>query len=278
MLDCLGQTKRGADVEKGKETLLQGLPQAKECCFHRTQRPGESIAEYVRSLRELARDCDIVQATAEQYRDVLTGDAFIKGLALSSIRQRLLKVDGIDFKTAIERAEILDRSQHQSVFYSAISTYSATAAKQDSEPDSSHPSPPALARLTTRKKRVRQCYFCGDALHTVGRKQCPAKDEHRNKCGKVGPFQKVCRSEERKLFAASASSSLSLDKQGTLSTDQTPLLLFILAGSPSSLKGSVVPCSLNGLLFDSLLDTGASDNFVDKKVAESLGLKPQGGT
>ena len=51
-----------------------------------------------------------------------------------------------------------------------------------------------------------------------------------------------------------------------------------MAGSPSSLKGSVVPCSLNGLLFDSLLDTGASDNFADKKVAESLGLKPQGGT
>ena len=31
-------------------------------------------------------------------------------------------------------------------------------------------------------------------------------------------------------------------------------------------------------MFDSLLDTGASGNFVDKKVAESLGLKPQGGT
>ena len=43
-----------------------------------------------------------------------------------------------------------------------------------------------------------------------------------------------------------------------------------MAGAPSSLKGSVVPCSLNGLLFDSLLDTGASDNFADKKVAESL--------
>ena len=31
-------------------------------------------------------------------------------------------------------------------------------------------------------------------------------------------------------------------------------------------------------MFDGLLDTGASGNFIDKKVAESLGLKPQGGT
>ena len=135
-----------------------------------------------------------------------------------------------------------------------------------------------MARLTTRKKRIRQCYFCGDAAHTGGQKQCPTKNEHCHKCGKVDHIQKVCWSEERKLFAASASSSLSLDKKGTLSTDQTLLLLFILAGAPSCLKVSVVPCSLNGLLFDSLLDTGASNNFVDEKVAKSLGLKPRGGT
>ena len=86
----------------------------------RTQRPGESIEEYIPFLRELSRDCDFVQVTAEQYRDELTRDTFIKELASSSIRQRLLEVDDIDFKTAIERVEILDRAQHQSVFYFAL--------------------------------------------------------------------------------------------------------------------------------------------------------------
>ena len=107
---------------------------------------------------------------------------------MSSIRQRLLEVDGIDFKTAIKRVEIPSQAQHQSVIYSAISTYSATATKQDSELDSSHPSSPNLAHLTTKKKPIRQCYFCGDALHTGGRKHCPAKDERCHKCGKVGHF------------------------------------------------------------------------------------------
>ena len=46
-----------------------------------------------------------------------------------------------------------------------------------------------------------------------------------------------------------------------------------MAGSPSSLKGSAVPCSLNGLPFDSFLGTGVSDNFVDEKIAKSLDLK-----
>ena len=170
-------------------------------------------------------------ATYDEAKTALTR-AYHKQKRCSSIRQRLLEVDDIDFKTAIKRAEILDRAQHQSVFYSATSTYSTTATKQDSESDSSHPSPPALARLTTRKKRIRQCYFCGDALHTGGRKQSPAKDERCHKCGKVSHFQKVYQSEERKLFAASASTSLSLDKQETLSTDQTPFLRSILAGAP----------------------------------------------
>ena len=128
----------------------------------RTQCPGESIAEYVHSLRELARDCDFVQVTAEQYRDELTRDAFINGLASSSIRQRLLEVDGIDFKTAIERAEILDRAQHQLVIYSATSTHTASATKQDSEPDSSHPSSP-------------KCYFCGGCSSYRWEKAVPSK-------------------------------------------------------------------------------------------------------
>ena len=132
-----------AAYDEAKTALTRAYDKQKNAVFARhllmtrTQRPGESIAEYVPSLREPARDSDFVQVTAEQYRDELTRDAFINRLASSSIRQRLLEVDGTDFKTAIERAlhEILDRAQHLSVFYSGTSTYSATATKQDSEPD-----------------------------------------------------------------------------------------------------------------------------------------------
>ena len=61
-------------------------------------------------------------------------------------------------------------------------------------------------------------------------------------------------------------------------TNKTPLLLSILAGAFSSRKGNVVPCFLNGLSFNTLLDTKASDNFVDEKVAKYQGLKPRCGT
>ena len=51
-----------------------------------------------------------------------------------------------------------------------------------------------------------------------------------------------------------------------LPTQQTPLLLSILAGAPPYLKGDVISCSSGGSSFDSLLDAGASNNFVDEKL------------
>ena len=68
---------------------------ARHLLMIRTQRSGESIAEYVHSLRELARDCDFVQVITEQNRDEFTRDTFINKLASSSIQQRLLEVDMI---------------------------------------------------------------------------------------------------------------------------------------------------------------------------------------
>ena len=114
----------------------------------RTQRSSEIIAEYFHSPQELARDFDFVQITAEQCRDELTRDVLVNGLASSSIRQYLLEVDDIDFKATIER-ETLDRAQRHFVFYSAPSTCSATATKQDAEPDSLRP--PSLGSSHNRK-------------------------------------------------------------------------------------------------------------------------------
>ena len=85
----------------------------------RKQQTDESIAEYVHALRKLARDRSFTNVSAEQYRQELTRDAFINGLTSSNIRQRLLEEDELDFKAAIDHAEILDRALEQSNFYAS---------------------------------------------------------------------------------------------------------------------------------------------------------------
>ena len=74
----------------------------------RKQQTDESIAECVHALRKLARGCSSTNVSAEQHREELTRDAFINGLTSSNTRQRLLEEDELDFKTPIDRAEILN--------------------------------------------------------------------------------------------------------------------------------------------------------------------------
>ena len=55
-----------------------------------------------------------------------------------------------------------------------------------------------------------------------------------------------------------------------------PQLFSIIASSPDSLKHSIISCMLRGRPVDSLLDTGASKNFISNKIVNTVGLIPNG--
>ena len=103
----------------------------------RVQNSGESIAEYVHALKQLARDCEFQQVSADRYRDELTRDSFINEISSSAIRQRLLQEDQLTLQTAVNKAEMLDRAQKQSSFYAekvtmrSVSTSGNTALHKD---------------------------------------------------------------------------------------------------------------------------------------------------
>ena len=84
---------------------------ARHLLMSRTQNSGESIAEYVHALKQLARDCNFQAVSAEQYRNKLTSDAFILGITSSAIRQWLLEEDKLTFQDAVTKAELLDGAQ-----------------------------------------------------------------------------------------------------------------------------------------------------------------------
>ena len=70
---------------------------ARHLLMSRTQNSGESIAEYVHALKQLARDCNFQAVSAEQYQNELTRDAFIHGITSTAIRQRLSEEDELTF-------------------------------------------------------------------------------------------------------------------------------------------------------------------------------------
>ena len=91
---------------------------ARHLLMTRSQKEVEKIDEYVHALNQLARDCEFKNVSAEEYKDNLTRDAFINEICSSTIRQRLLEENQLDFKSVIGKAQLLDQAEKQSVFYS----------------------------------------------------------------------------------------------------------------------------------------------------------------
>ena len=88
---------------------------ARHLLMSRVQNSGESIAEYVHALKQLARDCECQQVSADRYRDELTRDSFINGISSSAIRQRLLEEDQLTLQTAVKRPRCLNGHKNNQV-------------------------------------------------------------------------------------------------------------------------------------------------------------------
>ena len=58
------------------------------------------------------------------------------------------------------------------------------------------------------------------------------------------------------------------------SSSSTTQLFSIMASAPDSLKHSIIPCMLRGHPVDSLLDTGASENFISDRIVNRVGIIP----
>ena len=77
---------------------------ARHILVTRRQQPGESLDDYVQTLRLVAKDCNFKAVTAEQHCEESIRDAFITGLASSIIRQRLLENSALPLQIAIDQA------------------------------------------------------------------------------------------------------------------------------------------------------------------------------
>ena len=81
----------------------------------RRQQGSETLEEFLQALHQLSKKCDLQAVSAEQYRQELVWDAFINGLASSTIRQRLLENQAQTKLTEIfDQALALDLAQRNS--------------------------------------------------------------------------------------------------------------------------------------------------------------------
>ena len=85
--------EESANYDEAKTILDQTFLKQKNATYARhllltrEQKPGESIAEYSRELKSLAKDCNWRAMSAQEFQSELTRDAFITGITSSFIKQ-----------------------------------------------------------------------------------------------------------------------------------------------------------------------------------------------
>ena len=248
----------------------------------RHQSSNESIAEYLQALKTLSKDCTFGNVTAQQYQEELVCNSFINGLSSAFIQQCLLENDELSIDHAFKLADNLDRTYQHAVSLNTFQMPSAgyhtattiplersTLTKQSSEKfkDKSE----IFAAST--KKIQHKCYFCSGPMHT-SRAMCPAKNAVCHGCGKQGHYIKVCRKIKSNTAAAS---SLSEFDHNLETVWRQPLLASVVATAPKCLSHALIKMKMKGKEVDVLIDSGASGNFIDSKLAAELKITVHGG-
>lgn len=236
----------------------------------RRQNQGESIDEYLQSLKALATDCNFVNVLAIIYRDESIRDAFITGLQSTFIRQRLLENKTLTLQRAIELARTLDSAHRDSEQYISRPATNTAMAPPSLQVASTSPAPevavermnPTIdttnAELAAATRSKFKCYFCG-GITRHSRQSCPAKTSTCRKCQKRGHFAKVCMSSQNSETLAAAS---------------MPILSTISATTNSKqLSSATVKVEVAGKMVNALIDTGSTDNFISQEVAARLKLQ-----
>ena len=83
---------------------------ARNRLISRRQYLGESIADFLLAIKELAKDYTFTAVTANEYREEMIEDLFKNDLASLSIRQRLLEDRNLTLSRASELADTFHRS------------------------------------------------------------------------------------------------------------------------------------------------------------------------
>lgn len=234
----------------------------------RKQQPGESIDNFLLSLKQMSKDCNFTAVSAETHRQQAIRDAFISGLSSSLIRQRLLENHMLTLDDAVGQARSLDLAQRNAEVYASSgssSSFSAAALTPSggSRPAVSCPVPllEDLGNPPTVAVSEAVCYFCGRQNHP--RFKCPAKNVTCLKCSKKGHFASVCRSSGGASARATQSRNASAAE----------MLSSMTSASASTLsRCSNVSIDVNGQRVTAMVDSGSTNSFIRPEVAEQLGL------
>ncbi len=229
------------------------------------QASSETIGEFACRLRRVARDCNFGNSLTETLRDI-----FVLGVYDNNLGEKLLSEDDttLTFDLAVKRAEAHER---------------ARCDRHNLKPTSTAVAVNPLSSNSNSTSTI-ACYRCGSKSHKANNATCPAKSASCRLCGKVGHFQKTCRSanlqQQNNFPGKSPITTSSRDSRVANSTSKcqtnaveqdsvvldnsnTDYSLFTVESEKCSLMRDVM---LHSRSIQALVDTGAQRNVLPLKL------------
>ena len=242
------------------------------------QNVGESIDEFVLRINKLTQNCNFTAVTAQQYKDAMKRDSFIRGISSGAIRQRLLENRTLTFTEAYEKARALEVAKITSETYCSSETTvnaarvcavdeSQSEMKDEAIPqnDSGGCAVNATQNRTSKPARLFVSYFCG-GRRWHPRSRCPAKNATCDFCDKVGHFAQCC------LKRKSSNESSNCVGQPTLPDEHSTTLASLESLQSTFSHHVLAEIKIKGLCANALVDTGSTNSYIDQKFAKRHSL------
>lgn len=245
----------------------------------RKQKDGESIADFVVSLRSLSASCKF-----DAFLDQALRDAFIFGLRDEHMLNKLLTSlkDDSTFKVAVEEALVIENAYKNA---RSIQGSAPAVNRVEARRDQLQKQKPAFRRATDALKLrennkekptfTRKCYRCSAPDHLAN--ACPHRNKKCKKCGKEGHLGVACKSTVAlKGFRNKQVTEYFEDAPCDQEARESPPRINRVSdrGNP----GYFVEISINNKPVRFEIDTGAERTILNEETADRLGLelKPSG--
>ena len=163
----------------------------------RYQEEGEPVEAFITDLHKLAAKCEY-----GALHDQMIRDRIVVGIRNHALSEKMQLEESLDLARATKLARENEAIKKQQPGLRDTADRKVKTELDDIQTKShkprkrlpvQHRSGPPRSATTQPQKHNKGCTRCGNH-HPVGRDHCPAREAKCHKCGKVGHFQKVCRS------------------------------------------------------------------------------------
>ncbi|UYV68677.1 K02A2.6-like [Cordylochernes scorpioides] len=246
----------------------------------RSQRPEETIEEFVTVLHRISEHCEYANL-----REELIRDRIVLGVKDRKLSVKLMLNENLTLAKAVEIARqweaVMREQQDLNPSTSQVDTTRKVAKQKPKASGHGKDNGRSTFRQTDSAKETDEgkkfptCFNCGTTKHHyLYRDKCPAKDKVCGKCGKKGHYTNLCRRKNNEVNAISSEETPAREKVSYVYAVREPTL-----GSRKSRWKSTV--RVNGTAIHFKLDPGSDVTLIPfslyKRYFSNVQLTPTDG-